>query len=216
VPSVSTTGYSSTWLGLDGDSSKTVEQIGTEQDYINGKAVYYAWYEMYPKQPVKLDLVIEAGDKITAEVHFTGPDIYTFTLDDLSRPNDSTTFSVESSKPIRSSAEWIEEATGNLADFNTVTFTKASATAGTITGPISDHAWQAEQITLMSKSGDVIAAPTPLLGNGSSFSINYEANSNKTVSNGAHAANMALLGDAGRHYSQLVGVADVHHDGHFV
>src|SRR5262252_10233905 len=50
------TAYSSTWIGLDGDSSKTVEQIGIEQDYVNGKAVYYAWYEMYPKSPVKLDL----------------------------------------------------------------------------------------------------------------------------------------------------------------
>ena len=40
VPSVSSsqTAYSSTWIGLDGDSSNTVEQIGTEQDYINGKA----------------------------------------------------------------------------------------------------------------------------------------------------------------------------------
>ena len=222
VPSVSSsqTAYSSTWIGLDGDSSNTVEQIGTEQDYINGKAVYYAWYEMYPNKPVKLDLVIKAGDKITADVKYLGNDTYQLTLDDLSS-HQSSTILVESSKPIRSSAEWIEEATGKLADFNTVTFTNASATAGTITGPISDPAWQAEQITLVSKSGDVIAAPTPLSPNGSSFSINYEANSNKTVSNGAHAANMGLLDDAGQHFSQLnmleiVGVADVHHDGHLV
>ena len=49
----------------------------------------------------------------------------------------------------------------------------------------------------MSKSGGVIAAPTQLSSGGSSFSINYEANSNKvatlTVSEGAHAADMALL-----------------------
>jgi hypothetical protein len=40
-----------------------------------------------------------------------------------------------------------------------------------------------------------------------------------TVSGGAHAANMALLGDAGQHFSQhvrVVGVADVHHDDHLV
>ena len=178
------TAYSSTWIGLDGDSSNTVEQIGIEQDYVNGKAVYYAWYEMYPKQPVKLDLVIEAGDKISADVKYLGNDTYQLTLDDVTSGQSSTT-QVESSKPIRSSAEWIEEGTGQVADFNTVTFTKASATAteptGTITGPISDPAWQTDQITLVSKSGGVIAAPTQLSSSGSSFSINYEANSNKVA-----------------------------------
>src|SRR5262245_59009009 len=160
IPSASNT-YSSTWIGLDGDSqsSKTVKQIGIEQDYINGKAVYYAWYEMYPKALVKLDLVIQPGDTISAEVQYLGNNFYQLHLDDGSQ---SFTTVIESSKPIRSSAEWIEESTGRLADFNTVTFTNASATAGTITGPISDSAWQTEEITLVNKSGGVLAAPTSL------------------------------------------------------
>jgi hypothetical protein len=214
--------YSSTWIGLDGDSSKTVEQIGIEQDYINGKAVYYAWYEMYPKALVKLDLVIQAGDKIHAEVQFLGNNTYQLHLDDVTS-GDSFTTQIESSKPIRSSAEWIEESTGRLADFNTVTFTNASATAGTTTGTISDPAWQTEEITLVSKSGGVLAAPTLLSKGGSSFSINYEADSNKVatfaVSDGAHATLVAISGDAGQHFSheiEQVGVADMHHDGHLV
>ena len=201
--------YSSTWIGLDGDSSKTVEQIGIEQDYIKGVAVYYAWYEMYPKSLVKLDLVIQAGDTISAEVKYLGNNTYQLSLDDLNDTSPQFTIQIESSKPIRSSAEWIEESTGRLADFNTVTFTNASATAtlptGTITGPISDPAWQTEEITLVSKSGGVLAAPTPLSNHGSSFSINYEANSNKVatlaVSDGAHATLVALSGDAGEHFS---------------
>jgi hypothetical protein len=230
VPSVSSsvsnnqTAYSSTWIGLDGESSNTVEQIGIEQDYVHGKAVYYAWYEMYPKQPVKLDLVIAAGDKISAEVKYLGNDTYQLTLDDVSSHQSSTTV-VESSKPVRSSAEWIEEGTGQLADFTKVTFTKATATAteptGTFTGPISDSAWQTDQITMVSKSGGVIAAPTPLSSGGTSFSINYEANSNKvatsTKSDGAHAANTELLGYGGQHFSPLLGVSDLHHNvGHWV
>jgi hypothetical protein len=226
VPSVSSTGYSSTWIGLDGDSSKTVEQIGTEQDYINGKAVYYAWYEMYPQKPVELPLVIEPGDTIQAEVSYA-KGAYTLTLDDLSRADDSSKITVESSKPIRSSAEWIEEATGKLADFTTVKFFDATATANGHQGPISDPAWQMDQITLVSKSGGTLAAPTTTTttlssdGSSSSFSINYEAKSNQvatlTKSEGAHAANMESLGDAVQHFSQLVGVADVHHDvGHWV
>jgi hypothetical protein len=203
--------YSSTWIGLDGDSSKTVEQIGIEQDFVNGKAVYYAWYEMYPKSPVKLDLgLIQARDTISAEVKYLGNNTYQLTIDDVTNGH-SSTIQVSSKLPIRSSAEWIEESTGRLADFNTVTFTNASATAGNITGPISDPAWQTDQITLVSKSGGVIAAPTPLSNSGSGFSINYQANSNNvaTLSDGGHSANMALLGDAGQHFSQLV---DVHHD----
>jgi hypothetical protein len=216
--------YSSTWIGLDGDSSKTVEQIGIEQDFINGKAVYYAWYEMYPKSVVKLDLVIQAGDQISAEVKYLGNNTYQLSLTDVTS-GQSSSIQVESSHAIRSSAEWIEESTGRLADFNTVTFTNASAMAteptGTVTGPISDPAWQTEAITLVSKSGSVLAAPTALSNNGSSFSINYEANSNTvaTLSNGAHATNMALSGNAGHHVSheiKLVGVADVHHAGHLV
>jgi Peptidase A4 family len=190
--------YSSTWIGLDGDSSKTVEQIGIEQDYIKGVAVYYAWYEMYPKSLVKLDLVIQAGDTISAEVKYLGNNTYQLTLDDVTS-GQSSAIQVQSSKPIRSSAEWIEEGTGRVADFNTVTFTNARATAteptGTITGSISDPAWQTEEITLVSKSGGVIAAPTPLSNDGSSFSINF-ANSNQvatlTASDGSHA--VALLG----------------------
>jgi hypothetical protein len=216
--------YSSTWIGLDGDSSKTVEQIGIEQDYVNGKAVYYAWYEMYPLSPVKLDLVIQAGDMISAEVKYLANNTYQLTLNDVTSGH-SSTIQVESSKPIRSSAEWIEESTGRLADFNTVTFTHASATAteptGTFTGAINDPAWQTDQITLVSHSGSVLAAPTPLSNHGSSFSINYQANSNNvaTLSNGAHATMVALVGDAGQHFSheiKLVGVADVHHHGHLV
>src|SRR5262249_55454393 len=152
-------------------------------------------------------------------------DTYQLSLEDRTSGQSFTT-QIVSSKPIRSSAEWIEEATGRVANFNTVTFTNASATATeptcTITGSISGPCWQTEQITLVTKSGGVIATPTPLSSHGSSFSINYEANSNTvatlTVSDGAHAANMALLGgDAGQHFSheiELVGVADVHHDWH--
>jgi hypothetical protein len=192
--------YSSTWIGLDGDSSKTVEQIGIEQDYIKGVAVYYAWYEMYPKSVVKLDLVIQAGDTISAEVKYLGNNTYQLSLEDVTSGH-SSTIQVQSSKPIRSSAEWIEEGTGRVADFNTVTFTNAHVTAilptGTITGSISDSAWQTEEITLVSKSGGVIAAPTPLSNDGSSFSINI-ANSNQvatlTASDGSHSANVALLG----------------------
>jgi len=53
VPTISPVQYSSTWVGIDGDLSRTVEQIGTEADTATSPLIpnappYFAWYEMYP------------------------------------------------------------------------------------------------------------------------------------------------------------------------
>ena len=47
APSTAET-YAAFWVGLDGDGSSTVEQIGTLAYSVNGSVSYYAWYEMYP------------------------------------------------------------------------------------------------------------------------------------------------------------------------
>src|SRR5262245_38118591 len=64
------TAYSSAWVGIDGFSSSTVEQIGTDSDLVNGIPRYYAWYEMYPAPSIELPLTIQAGDTITAAVTY--------------------------------------------------------------------------------------------------------------------------------------------------
>lgn len=139
-----------------------------------------------------------AGDQISAEVKYLGSNTYELTLNDLTT-NESFSKSVQSNKPTRSSAEWIVEGTKQLANFNTVTFSDASATtANGYTGAISDPAWQYDPITMVSKKGNVSAAPSALLDDGSSFSVSYAASNNNTVgtgavSDGTHAANMALL-----------------------
>ncbi len=53
IASESGSTYSAAWVGLDGYSSNTVEQIGTEQDWSNGSPQYYAWFEMYPKEGLR-------------------------------------------------------------------------------------------------------------------------------------------------------------------
>src|SRR5579863_5901680 len=73
VPTVSatTSGYSSVWVGIDGYSSSTVEQIGTEADVSGGKVTYYAWYEAYPSASVKIStMTVKPGDAITASVAY--------------------------------------------------------------------------------------------------------------------------------------------------
>lgn len=92
VPTVTgtSTGYAASWVGIDGFSSPTVEQIGTEADIINGQPTYYAWYEMYPSASVNLtNLTIKPGDVITASVSYLSGK-YTLTIADGSQKDTIT------------------------------------------------------------------------------------------------------------------------------
>ena len=77
--------WSSPWIGIDGDTSSTVEQIGTDSDCVNGVQSYYAWYEMYPKGLVQLtNIVVNPGDTFTAKVSAGIGGTYAMTLTDTS------------------------------------------------------------------------------------------------------------------------------------
>jgi hypothetical protein len=39
--------FASYWPGIDGLSNSTVEQLGTEHDWVNGEQTNYTWFEMY-------------------------------------------------------------------------------------------------------------------------------------------------------------------------
>ncbi|MFF7468140.1 G1 family glutamic endopeptidase [Streptomyces sp. NPDC008092] len=73
LPAVSCTSgsqYSSVWVGLDGYTNSTVEQIGTEADCSNGTPVYYAWYQFYPDQRHTFSEPVQPGDELTAFSHY--------------------------------------------------------------------------------------------------------------------------------------------------
>jgi hypothetical protein len=181
VPSVSctsTNSYSSFWIGIDGYSSNTVEQIGTDSDCSSGKAVYYAWYEMYPKYPVNLKMAISPGDLITAEVKFLGSGKFQLTITDITTKSSFSTIE-KSPSAKRSSAEWIAEAPWSsgvlpLANFGTVSFSNSQATLNGITGTISNSNWKYDAITMTTSSGTVKAQPSSLSSDGSSFSITWK------------------------------------------
>jgi hypothetical protein len=147
VPTVATnvSGYSSAWVGIDGFSSSTVEQTGTDSDYVNGQAQYYAWYEMYPAGFVKLNLAINPGDTMSASVSNTSPGQFVLYIKDVNTGKSSTTTQT-SSKAQQSSAEWILEAPSSisgvlpLANFGSINFSGAKATISGTTGP-ADNSW---------------------------------------------------------------------------
>ena len=172
------TSYSAFWVGIDGYSSSTVEQIGTDSDCSSGVATYYAWYEMYPKLPVNLALSITPGNTIQASVHFIGSGKFVLTIQDLSNGQSYSTTQI-SKKAVRSSAEWVTEAPSGgsvlpLADFGTVTFSGCTATLGSVTGPINDAAWENAQMTMTTSSNVVKASTSSLSSGGESFSNTWE------------------------------------------
>jgi len=181
----STNQYASFWVGIDGYSSSTVEQTGTDSDCQNGSPRYYAWYEFYPKPSFIINsITIHPGDKISAEVKYSGGG-FTVTITDLTT---GKTFSnsAKVNKAQRSSAEWIAEAPYSggilpLADFGTVSFGYVStgvastcyATVGGVTGPIGSFGLSVQKITMVSQSSSttIKAAPSDLSSDGTSFTI---------------------------------------------
>ena len=101
-------GWSSPWVGIDGDTSSTVEQIGTDSDCSRGAPTYYAWWEMYPKSLVTISAIrVHPGDGFTATVSY-GSGGFTLTLIDTTTGARFTT-TQSSNKAHRSSVEWIME-----------------------------------------------------------------------------------------------------------
>ena len=160
--------YSAFWVGLGGaDSTDALEQAGTEANCTSsGAASYYAWYELVPKAPVRIDLPVSAGDHISTTVDVDGTSVSISLKDESTGQSFSKTLTM--SDPDTSSAEWIAEAPSQcdgsttatatadctplpLTDFGSVQFSSASATDSSgQTGSISDSAWSATAVTLAS------------------------------------------------------------------
>jgi hypothetical protein len=171
--------FSSFWVGLDGLNDGTVEQLGTDSD-CRGKnrPSYYAWYEMYPGPSAVLPTghAVTPGDTMQAEVSFTKGATKPFTLSitDMGK----WTFSISeatSGSPQRSSAEWIAEAPSRcgitctvlpLADFNTVSFTNASANGAAISA--------GTDVAITMKRGTTTkATPAALSAGGTAFDVTW-------------------------------------------
>jgi len=180
VPEVTSTqttnSYSSFWVGIDGYSSNTVEQIGTDSDYVNGAPTYYAWFEFYPKQAYIISTVsVIPGDVMSAEVTYSKS---TFTVS-ITNTRTHKSFSTSAKVPSArmSSAEWIAEAPSSggvlpLANFGAVSFTSCSATIGSKTGSIGSFAPSSVyQISMVNSAGSVIAQPSSLSNDGTSFTV---------------------------------------------
>ncbi|HEV2461140.1 MAG TPA: G1 family glutamic endopeptidase [Ktedonobacterales bacterium] len=168
------TAYSSFWVGIDGDTTNTVEQTGTDADCSSGTPTYYAWYEMYPKFPVNLSNPVAPGDALSAEVSTNGHGGFTLTISD-SKQGWTFTTNQTSKKARLGSAEWIAEAPSGsggvlpLANFGTVSFSNCSANGKSISSNPN-----ADEIVMVTSSGTVKAQPSALNSGGNGFSVAWK------------------------------------------
>jgi len=134
------------WVGIGGfcknanckSGDKTLIQLGTAQEPLSvTETDYYAWYEMLPKGPVTIPLVVSPGDVITASLSCPGKckgnASWTLSMTDETTGRSWSTVVKYNSKKL--SADWIVEAPGGpggyapLADFGITTFSQSMVNA---------------------------------------------------------------------------------------
>ncbi|MFL5953360.1 MAG: G1 family glutamic endopeptidase [Gaiellaceae bacterium] len=191
-------GSAAFWVGLGGesDASTGLEQTGTSVDCnANGTARYYAWYELLPAAAVEVPLKVRAGDLITTSVNVNGNTVLVQIKNRTRRT--SFTKAITTDVPDLTSAEWIAEAPSlcnaadrctvvPLANFGTMTFTRAAAIASTHPGTISDSTWSNSSIRLVPDSAGQFsrldtstagATPGALSADGRSFPVTWLSDS---------------------------------------
>lgn len=172
------------WVGIDGYTSSTVEQTGTDADCVDGSPVYYAWYEFFPRPGVTIkSITVHPGDVLAASVTYLSG-IFTVTITDQTS---GQTFAASASVPNarRNSAEWIAEAnSNNFTNFGTVFFGgDYTGVADTCAATIGDRfaslgkfdIFRVHAIYMADSSGTTMAIPSALPPDGSSFSVQWES-----------------------------------------
>ena len=185
VPTVSATSSSpedsSTWIGVDGDSTfdntgtPSLIQMGTDSPSgYNGPPIYYeTWYELSPGAEIPL-FAVSPGDEIEAVMRENpaGSNVWDIAISDLTEGTAWSDASISYDSP-GLTAEWVEEAsticpdpsddctsasqyqTSQLQDVGSVTFTDAHYTDAT---GASAAYYQSDY--LVNQSGNVIDYPS--------------------------------------------------------
>jgi len=184
--------YSSQWTGIGGyfSSDSSLIQLGTESDYYQNAAHYYAWIEMLPASEQVIGLTIHPGDSIHASIAPAGAaNTWLLTLTDATTGKSySATEKYTSSKL---SAEYVEErpeicspfscTLTTLANFGTADYGKdysgISGTNNLTVNGVNENLGSAlpnQNIIMYANNGRTeIALPSSLSSDGTSFTMTY-------------------------------------------
>lgn len=174
--------YSSAWIGIGGQSEKTLIQTGTEHDFANGNEFYSAWYELLPDTAVRINTMsVSPGDIVTASITLINSEINQWAIrihDVTSGQGFYRTFIYNSS---RLSAEWIVERPhvnnqiSSLANFGTITFQNSYVKIGENVGNIGNFSYS--QITMTTDLSKQLTSVSALGEDGASFNVTYLSSS---------------------------------------
>ena len=174
----STDTFSATWIGIGGFSDKTLIQVGTEQDSVNGQEYYSAWYELVPDEAVRItDTSVSAGDVITASISLVNLDTHEWAINiyDVTKGQGFyQTFVYNSS---RLSAEWVvERSTVNdevalLANFGNVTFKDSYVKIGNNVGKIGNFSYS--KIEMANSMSKLLTSVSSINADASGFTVIY-------------------------------------------
>ena len=178
IGAVSKDAYSSAWIGIGGHSEKTLIQVGTEHDSVNGQEYYYAWYEMLPDIAVRIDNIgVYPGDLITASIILVNSNTNEWAIRIYDLTNDKGFYRIFNYNSSRSSAEWIAERPhvndkiAPLANFGTMTFNDSYAMVGDNVEAISSFPYS--KVIMTNELSAQLASVSPLNDDGASFSVTY-------------------------------------------
>ena len=169
--------FSGVWIGIGGYGEESLIQIGTEQECLSSKPVYYAWYELLPDYLIRIPtLHVQPGDTIAASISLVNENTNTWsiTIKDVTRGEHFKKTVVYNSSML--SAEWVVErpkvngTVSTLADFGNVTFTECNATVDDVTGPIGNFSYA--QLVMHDEETPLVSV-SPLNVDESGFTVSY-------------------------------------------
>lgn len=172
--------YSAFWIGIDGYSNGTVEQIGTAHDSSSGVVQHYAWFEMYPGGSYSINgFPLAVGDTISATITYTGNGIFVMSLYNNTKKVFVTipTAYTKSITAQRSSAEWIVEAPYlngilPLANFGTAHLSGCTATINGVNHAIG--LFPVIDLNMVTTKGAFKAVTSNLLTTEDAFSVAWK------------------------------------------
>jgi len=163
-----------TWIGIGGDTSDDLIQVGTQNVVEDGQVTPGSFYEQLPDTSQAVpNLSVSAGDTITASIKEVSAGEWSISIEDVTNGESYTnTVAYNSSE---SSAEWVEEAPSDgssivpLDEFGTVTFTGGSTTKNGSTVSIAGS--DAQALTMDNEEGQAVATTSVLNTNGDGFVV---------------------------------------------
>jgi hypothetical protein len=173
-----TNAFSSHWVGLDGLSSRTVEQLGVEAGCAGATPQYYAWYEMYPGNESSV-FFVKPGNSIVASVYYNlRSKVFVLTLADTTTGQHFTrSEKCAAGSCSRSSAEAISESPSDssgkalpLANYRASSFSDVSVTDSLgHRARLNSRWWNTYQIIEIGGSSNNVAAQPTSLFQGRAF-----------------------------------------------